>query len=123
MMGLSDKKALLLLKAIVFLHHDFTEDEMQLLNETAELHNAKDDLKWVINFVNEDTYTAYERTRLYLKKSLENEVSSQKVKCLFEVWQSTNQKGHITEMEAMSMIRLSRDLNVERDFIQLVRNK
>jgi hypothetical protein len=122
-MGLSDKKALLLLKAIVFLHHDFTEDEMRLLNETAKELNAIQDLKWVMDFVNEDVYTAYERTRAYLKKSLEGEENDKKVAYLFEVWQATSQKGYVTEMEAMSMIKLARDWSVERDFIQLVRNK
>ena len=59
----SHKKALLLLKAIIFLYHDFTEDEKGLLESAAVQLDAKQELIWAMDFINEDIYTAYERTR------------------------------------------------------------
>jgi hypothetical protein len=117
------KKALLLLKAIIFLYHDFTEEEIRLLQVTADDFDAQEELKWAMDFVNEDVYTAYDRTRDYLKKALQNEPSDKKVSYLYDVWVATNLKGHITEMEALAMIKLARDWNVESDFIKLVRKK
>ena len=122
-MDSSHKKALLLLKAIIFLYHDFTDDEKKLLEETAISFDASEELQWAMDFVNEDIYTAYERTRDYLKKALQNEQDSQKVSYLYDVWLATNQKGYITEMEALAMIKLARDWGVESDFIKTVRNK
>jgi len=122
-MDSSHKKALLLLKAIIFLYHDFTEEEIRLLGLTATELDAKEELKWAMDFVNEDVYTAYDRTRDYLKKALLNENPNQKVSYLFDVWSATNLKGYITEMEALAMIKLARDWNVESEFIKLVRKK
>lgn len=122
-MDSSHKKALLLLKAIIFLYHDFTEEEIRLLQVTADDFDAQEELKWAMDFVNEDVYTAYDRTRDYLKKALQNEASQKKVSYLYDVWLATNLKGHITEMEALAMIKLARDWNVESDFIKLVRKK
>ena len=122
-MDSSHKKALLLLKAIIFLYHDFTEEEIRLLQATADDFEAQEELKWAMDFVNEDVYTAYDRTRDYLKKALQHEALDKKVNYLYDVWLATNQKGHITEMEALAMIKLARDWNVESDFIKLVRKK
>ena len=122
-MDSSRKKALLLLKAIIFLYHDFTEEETLILEGAARSLNAEPELAWAIDFINEDIYTAYERTRVYLKKALQNENDSQKVSYLYDVWTATNDKGFITEMEALSMIKLARDWGVETQFIKTVRNK
>ena len=119
----SHKKALLLLKAIIFLYHDFTEEEKGLLESAAVQLDAKQELIWAMDFINKDIYTAYERTRDYLKKTLQNEKESQKVSYLYEVWTATNKKGFITEMEALAMIKLARDWGVESEFIKTVRNK
>ena len=122
-MDSSHKKALLLLKAIIFLYHDFTEEERNILEKTAKNLNAELELSWTMDFINEDIYTAYERTRDYLKKALQNQNESQKVSYLYEVWTATNEKGFITEMEALAMIKLARDWGVETQFIKTVRNK
>jgi hypothetical protein len=123
MMDSSHKKAFLLLKSIIFLYHDFTEEEILLLEHSATELDAKEELKWAMDFVNEDVYTAYDRTRDYLKIALQNEDPKNKVSYLFDVWSATNTKGYITEMEALAMIKLARDWDVESDFIKLVRKK
>lgn len=122
-MDSSHKKALLLLKAIIFLYHDFTDEEKELLEKASISLDAKEELTWAMDFINEDIYTAYERTRDYLKKALQNENEFQKVAYLYDVWTATNQKGFITEMEALAMIKLARDWGVESNFIKTVRNK
>lgn len=122
-MDSAHKRALLLLKAIIFLYHDFTEEEIGLLADAAREMDALPELEWAMTFINEDIYTAYERTRDYLKTELRDEPSDKKVTYLFDVWLATNQKGYITEMEALAMIKLARDWAVESEFIKLVRNK
>jgi hypothetical protein len=122
-MNSSHKKALLLLKAIIFLYHDFTEEELRLLKETASSIKAEDELEWAMGFIQEDIYTAYERTRDFLKKELHEEEDDKKIDYLFDVWLATNQKGYITEMEALAMIKLARDWGVETEFIKKVRKK
>ena len=94
-----------------------------MLEHSATELDAKEELKWAMDFVNEDVYTAYDRTRDYLKIALQNEDPKNKVSYLFDVWSATNTKGYITEMEALAMIKLARDWDVESDFIKLVRKK
>ncbi len=122
-MDSSRKRATLLLKAIIFLYHELTEEESKLLREAAESIGAENELEWALSFINEDVYTAYERTRDFLKKALEGETKENKIEYLYDVWLATNQKGYITEMEALAMIKLARDWEVESDFIKRVRKK
>ena len=122
-MDSSHKRATLLLKAIIFLYHELTEEENKLLIETAKSINAENELEWALEFIHEDVYTAYERTRDFLNSALQGESKEQKIDYLYDVWLATNQKGYITEMEALAMIKLARDWSVESDFIKRVRKK
>lgn len=122
-MDSSRKRATLLLKAIIFLYHELTEEENKLLIETAKSINAETELEWALEFIHEDVYTAYERTRDFLNSALKGESKEQKMDYLYDVWLATNQKGYITEMEALAMIKLARDWGVESDFIKRVRKK
>ena len=120
-MDSSRKRATLLLKAIIFLYHELTEEESKHLQDTAKEIHAESELEWAMSFINEDVYTAYERTRDFLKKALQDESKDNKIEYLYDVWLATNQKGYITEMEALAMIKLARDWEVESDFIKRVR--
>ena len=122
-MDSSRKRATLLLKAIIFLYHELTEEENKQLLATAESIDAIKELEWALAFIHEDTYTAYERTRDFLNGALQSESNENKIEYLYDVWLATNQKGYITEMEALAMIKLARDWGVESDFIKRVRKK
>lgn len=118
-MSSEEKKAFLLLKSIIFQYHGFDESEQQLLEKTALALDAQDELQWALDFISQDIMTAFDRARTYLKGlGLDKE---KKIDYLHQVWQANNEKGYITEMEAIGMIRFARDWQVEDDLMQLVR--
>lgn len=119
----SRKRATLLLKAIIFLYHELTEEESKLLHDTAKSLDAEEELEWAMAFINEDVYTAYERTQDFLNETLQEDSAEKKIEYLYDVWLATNKKGYITEMEALAMIKLARNWEVESDFIKRVRKK
>jgi hypothetical protein len=88
----SEKKALLLLKSVIFMYHGLDESEQAILVETAAELDAQEELNWV-------------KRLEYLKK----------------VWADNMKKGYISEMEAMGMLKLAKDWEIERDLIQAIK--
>lgn len=116
-----EKKAFLLLNSIIFHYHGLDEDEQELLDETAEELQAHEELSWVSEFIAEDYYTAFDRARDYLEKvmgALDKEV---RLEYMTKVWNANNQKGYISEMEAMGMLKLAKDWGVEAGLIKVIR--
>ena len=106
-MDTEEKKAFLLLKSIIFQYHGLDESEQQILEETAIELDAQHELQWAKDFISEDYLTAFDRARSYLTSlELGREKS---VQYLAQVWKANNEKGHITEMEAIAMLRFARD--------------
>lgn len=123
LMTSDQKKTFLLLKAIIFQHHGLNEEESQLLLETAHGLGAFDELQWVNNFVAVDVYTAFERSRAYLNELTDTWDSEVKLHYLAMVWESVNNKGHITEMEAVAMLKIAKDWKIQRELMLMVRKK
>lgn len=117
------KKAFLLLKSVIFYYHGLDESEQILLNETADKLQAHDEMQWVNDFIASDTYTAFERASTYLNKLAEQWDTSTKLSYMSLVWEATNKKGHITEMEATAMFKLAKDWKIQKELITLVRKK
>ena len=120
-MDTEEKKAFLLLKSIIFQYHGLDESEQQILEKTALELNANEELLWAQNFISEDLMTAFDRARNYLTGL--NLDKDKKVQYLAQVWKANNEKGHITEMEAIAMLRFARDLQVENELINMVRGQ
>lgn len=117
------KKAFILLKSVIFHYHGLDEDEQALLNETADKLNAHEELRWVTDFISSDTFTAFERAREFLNTLAVNWDTATKLSYLGMVWEATNKKGHITEMEATAMFKLAKDWHIQKELINLVRKK
>ena len=81
---------------------------------------APEELKWATEFIEKDQVTSFERARAFLNDIIGDYTREKRVELINMVWDSNNLKGYVTEMEATAMIRLARDWNVEKDFIQLV---
>ncbi len=116
-----EKKALFLLKSVIFHYHGLDEDEQKILDETAKQLDAQDELKWANEFISKDYLSAFERAREYLNETIGNYDKSIRLEYLDQVWQANNKKGYITEMEATAMLKLAKDWHVENELIEMVR--
>lgn len=47
----------------------------------------------------------------------------QKSRYIIKIWNATNKKGYVTEMEALALIKIAKDLGVENDLIKHIRKK
>lgn len=117
------KKAFLLLKSVIFHYHGLDEGEQKILNETAANLNAHEELQWVTDFITSDPYSSFERSREYLNTLSAEWDNPTKLSYLSMVWEATNKKGYITEMEATAMFKLAKDWHIQKDLISLVRKK
>jgi hypothetical protein len=118
-MDKEEKKVFLLLKSIIFQYHGLDEEEQLILQNTADKLQAQEELKWAQNFISQDYLSAFDRVREYLSSiSLEKD---RKLHYLNLVWKANNEKGYITEMEAIGMLRLAKDWKIEDELISLVR--
>jgi uncharacterized tellurite resistance protein B-like protein len=117
------KKMLLLLKAMVFYHHGLDEEESRILRETAEGLGALVELQWVTDFVSIDVHTAFERARAHLNQLTAPWDNESKLNCLEWVWEATNRKGCITEMEATTILKVAKDWKMQRELMGMVRKK
>ncbi len=117
------KKAFLLLKSVIFHYHGLDESEQELLNEAADKLDAQEELQWVTEFITSDAYTAFDRAREYLNQLAKTWDTATKLSYLSVVWEATNKKGYITEMEATAMFKLAKDWQIQKELINLVRKK
>ena len=115
------KKALLLLNSVIFNYHGFDKDEKHILENIAKELDAAEELAWVNQFVQEDISTLFERARGFFSTTISSYDKDTKVSYLNRVWEATNKKGHITEMEAMAILKLAKDWAVQKEFLSLVR--
>ncbi|MCS6967547.1 MAG: hypothetical protein RMJ44_01525 [Cytophagales bacterium] len=118
-----EKKALLLLKAIIFHYHGLDEGESLILEETANSIDAKEELKWVMRFIEQDYYDAFDRARVFLNEIMQKIDKTKRLQYLSSVWSANNRKGYISEMEAIAMLKLAQDWQVERELLDMIRNK
>jgi hypothetical protein len=117
------KKTLLLLKAMVFYHHGLDEEESRMMRETAEGLGALVELDWVADFVSMDVPTAFDRARTHLNELTAPWDNESKLYCLGRVWEATNRKGCITEMEATTILKVAKDWKMQRELMGMVRKK
>lgn len=114
------KKAIMLLKSLVFHYHGLDEDEKIMLEEAAQKYDAKEELIWANEFISEDYMSAFERSKEFLSKTLIHTSKDVKLQYLTEVWEENHQKGYVTEMETTAMINLSKDWQIEQTFLNKI---
>jgi len=116
------KKALLLLKSLIFHYHGLDHEEREMLEETASKLQAKEEMDWANKFIAEDYLSAFERSREFLSKIFSQMKESDRIKYLIEVWEETHKKGYVTEMETTAILTLSKDWQVEKAFLEEVKD-
>jgi len=116
------KKAFLLLKWVIFSsYHGLDKDEKASLQKSAEELNAQEEFEWVKRFAEEDEVHVFERARVFFKSTISTYDVDTKLSYLNTVWDATNQKGYISEIEAMAILKLAKDWGVEKDLLNIVR--
>ena len=115
-----DKKVYMLLKSVIFHYHGLDETEKGELEKTSNDLNAKAEYQWALDFISQDYITAFDRARDYLNGIIGDYPKNKRVELITMAWESNNQKGYVTEMEATAMLRLARDWNVKDELIGLV---
>lgn len=121
-MSPEEKKAYLLLKSVIFHYHGLDDEERKILQQTAIELDAEEELEWTNNFIAEDYYTAFDRSRDYLAGIIGSLEKEKKVSYLNMVWQANSKKGYVTEMEATAIIKLAKDWNIEDELMTMVKN-
>ncbi len=122
-MNSEQKKALLLIKAIIFYYHSLRQDEAEMLEQTAKELDAVAELSWTYEFINSDFPSSTSRARTYLKENLESTSKEDKFEILKTVWIDNEKKGYISEIEAVTMLKISKDWGLEGQLIALARSK
>jgi uncharacterized tellurite resistance protein B-like protein len=117
------KKAILLLKSVIFHYHGLDKEEKEILDKTAQKFDAWEELKWANEFIAVDYYTAFERAREHLNEIVGKLDKDTRLSYLSMVWEANNVKGYVTEMEATAMLKLAKDWHVQRELMMLVRKK
>lgn len=115
------KKAYLLLMFLIICCHGIDNSEKVLLENTAVDLDAQQELKWVYDFAGEDIELIFDRCKSYFSTSIATYPKETKLDYLSKVWDATNKKGYITEMEAMTILKLAKEWGVQRDLLALVR--
>lgn len=112
----------MLLKSLIFHYHGLDDEERNLLEESARTLNASNEMDWANKFIAEDYISAFERSREFLQKIFIKLPENDRVKHLVEVWNANNSKGYLTEMETTAILTLSKDWQVEKSFLEQVKD-
>ncbi len=112
------KKAVMLLKSLIFHYHGLDDDEMVLLEKAANKYDAHNALTWANEFIAQDYLSAFERSEGFLLKVFSKLSEEDQLKHLAEVWEENHQKGYVTEMETTAMLKLAKDWQIELSFLQ-----
>jgi hypothetical protein len=121
LMNTEQKRALLLLKLVIFNYHGLDEEEKKILADTAERIGGVEELAWAYEFANQDPVTSFERAREYFKNSIAMYEKEVKLEFIKSVWEDTQSKGYVSEIEAMSMLKLAKDWAIQKDLLAMVR--
>jgi hypothetical protein len=116
----AEKRVYMLLKSVIYHYHGLDELEKQDLETSAQSLDAREELKWALEYVAKDYITAFDRARAYLNEIIGDYPKDKRVELINMVWQSNNLKGYVTEMEATAMLKLAKDWNVEKELVELV---
>ena len=122
-MTTEQKKAMLLLKSVIFHYHGLDDNEKQILEDYATSINAPEELIWANEFVQKDYYTAFERARAYLAEIVAPYDKETKLSYLKTVWDTNSSKGNVSEIEATAMLKLAKDWHIQTELIMFVRSK
>lgn len=122
LMDSAQKKSLLLLKLVIFNYHGLDLQEKKILSDTAMKLEATEELAWAYEFSNQDPVTSFERARAFFANTVSTYDKEVRFSFIKSVWEDTQSKGYVSEIEAMSMLKLAKDWGVQKELLAMVRN-
>jgi uncharacterized tellurite resistance protein B-like protein len=122
LMDSAQKKSLLLLKLVIFNYHGLDLQEKKILSDTAMKIEATEELAWAYEFSNQDPVTSFERARAFFANTVSTYDKEVRFSFIKSVWEDTQSKGYVSEIEAMSMLKLAKDWGVQKELLAMVRN-
>lgn len=122
LMDSEHKKSLLLLKLVIFNYHGLDLQEKRILSDTAAKLEASEELQWAFDFSNEDPVSAFDRARQFFNTTIATYDKDVRFSFVKNVWEDTQSKGYVSEIEAMSMLKLAKDWGVQKELLNMVRN-
>lgn len=117
-MANDQKRAIILLKALIFHYHGMDTQEKEILESYVDKLEASEAYRWAIDFISEDYLSAFDRSREFLSKVLDEWTKEERLSQLMQTWDDNHRKGYITEMEMTAMINLAKDWGIERPFME-----
>ncbi len=117
------KKVLLLIKAVIFNYHGLDDEEKKILEQTAQEIDGFEELKWVNEFIAQDHFSSFDRSRGFFASVVQNLDNQTKLSFLVQAWDANLVKGYVSEIEATSLLKLAKDWNIQSDFITFVRSR
>ncbi len=112
----------MLLKSLILHYHGLDDDEREILENAATRLDSKEELDWANSFISEDYLSAFERSRDFFAKIIVKFTNEERIAHLQDAWEENHQKGYVTEMETTAMINLSKDWQVEKEFLEVIQN-
>jgi uncharacterized tellurite resistance protein B-like protein len=125
-----EKEVLLLLEYAIFRYHGFDDNERERLENDAAAMHAQAQLEKVYAFVddilqktNQSEVAVFEATLRRIKEVFAQLPEERRLEYVIQVWNANKAKGYVTEIEAIAMLRVAKELNVQRGFVEYVRQK
>lgn len=119
----NQKKAFILLQAVVFYFHDLDANELAMLYSNSKELGDNDAVEWALKFMGTDRAATFDKSREFIRLELKSINKDEKLDLLNTTWEQSNLKGFITEMEAIALLKFSKDLGIEQEFIETIRCK
>ncbi|NIK72565.1 putative tellurite resistance protein B-like protein [Thermonema lapsum] len=125
-----EKEVLLLLEYAIFRYHGFDDNERERLENDAAAMHAQAQLEKVYAFVddilqktNQSEVAVFEATLRRIKEVFAQLPEERRLEYVIQVWNANKAKGYVTEIEAIAMLKVAKELGVQRGFVEYVRQK
>lgn len=97
------------------------EKEKSVLINYSQEFDAKEELNFACDFVKQDILSAFTRSTETVKNLLVLEPKEVKLNIMNLIWDTTKNKGYITALEAQFLLKIAKELKIETELINLVR--
>ena len=103
----TQRRAYFLLKLVIFFYPQPDAEERVQLGDKAHSWKAEQDLAWALQFVEQNTATAFERTQVWLDAMFAALEPAAREAYFTTIWMGDERQPHVTEMQGLALMRLA----------------